>query len=52
MPLGLTGDFNEENQGSGKEQKNTRGTVTINYLHYTVNQGKGLVPFAKKGAAK
>ena len=47
LPLGLTGDF--ENQGNkDKTPKNSRGTVTITYLNYLVNQGKAIPVFQKK----
>ena len=48
IPLGLTGDFNNQDPGKTKGTKNTRGTVTIRYLKYTVNKGLGLVAFKQK----
>jgi len=49
LPIGLTGDF-ENTAPKEKTSKNTRGTVTINYLKYIVNEGKGTAAF-KSGAA-
>ncbi len=40
LPIGLTGDF-ENTTPKEKSPKNSRGTVTINYLKYFVNEGKG-----------
>lgn len=48
IPLGLTGDFNNQDPGKTKGTKNTRGTVTIKYLKYTVNKGLGLTAFKQK----
>lgn len=39
LPLGLTGDF-ENTEPRDKKSKNTKGTVTITYLEYFVNQGR------------
>jgi outer membrane lipoprotein-sorting protein len=47
IPLGLTGDFNNQDPGKAKGTKNSRGTVTIRYLKYTINQGLGLAAFTK-----
>ncbi len=44
LPIGLTGDF-ENTAPKEKGKKNTRGTVTINYLEYVVNEGKGVAAF-------
>lgn len=44
LPIGLTGDF-ENTAPKDKSKKNTRGTVTIKYLKYIVNEGKGLAAF-------
>ncbi len=44
LPIGLTGDF-ENTAPKEKGAKNTRGTVTINYLKYIVNEGKGTAAF-------
>ncbi len=48
IPLGLTGDFESERPKDPKP-KNTRGTVTIFYSDYIVNQGKALQYFKGKG---
>lgn len=47
LPLGLTGDF-ENQRPKDKKGGNSRGTVTITYLDYIVNQGKATAVFAKK----
>jgi outer membrane lipoprotein-sorting protein len=47
LPLGLTGDF-ENQRPKDKKGGNSRGTVTITYLDYIVNQGKAAAIFAKK----
>ncbi|MBL0342352.1 MAG: hypothetical protein IPP71_16455 [Bacteroidetes bacterium] len=39
LPLGLTGDF-ESTPNKDKKLKNSKGTVTISYLEYFVNQGR------------
>lgn len=39
LPIGLTGDF-ENSEPRDKKSKNTKGSVTINYLEYFVNQGR------------
>jgi outer membrane lipoprotein-sorting protein len=44
LPLGLTGDF-ENTEPRDKKSKNTKGTVTINYLEYFVNQGRANAAF-------
>ncbi len=44
LPLGLTGDF-ENSQPKEKTSKNSKGTVTVNYLEYFVNQGKAIQAF-------
>lgn len=47
LPLGLTGDF-ESDRPNTKTPKNSKGTVTIKYLEYFVNQGKAKAAFAQK----
>ncbi|MDQ3050509.1 MAG: hypothetical protein M3Q95_06450 [Bacteroidota bacterium] len=44
LPIGLTGDF-ENSAPKEKGPKNTRGTVTINYVKYIINEGKGNAAF-------
>ena len=46
LPIGLTGDF-ENTEPKTKGSKNTRGIITITYLDYLVNQGKGVAAFKK-----
>lgn len=47
LPIGLTGDF--ENTSSGKKPSRTsKGTVTVSYLNYSINQGKGVAAFRQK----
>jgi outer membrane lipoprotein-sorting protein len=46
LPLGLTGDF-ENSRPKEKGNSNSRGTVTITYLGYAVNEGKGMEGFKK-----
>jgi len=47
LPIGLTGDF-ENSAPKQKGTKNSRGTVTINYLKYIVNEGKAIPIFKSK----
>ena len=44
LPMGITGDFETERPNE-KAPKNTKGTVTITYLEYFVNQGKAVAAF-------
>jgi len=46
LPLGLTGDF-ENTEPRDKKSKNSKGTVTISYLEYFVNQGRAIAQFKK-----
>ena len=46
LPLGLTGDF--ERMPEEKSKKNSgKGTVTIDYLSYVINQGRAASAFKK-----
>jgi len=47
LPLGLTGDFERAPEEKGKKNSG-RGVVTIDYLDYTINQGRAATVFNKK----
>lgn len=47
IPLGLTGDFERVPEDKGKKSSG-RGVVTIDYLGYSINQGKAAAVFKKK----
>ena len=46
LPIGLTGDF-ETTEPKVKSSGSSRGTVTITYLNYIVNEGKAKEAFKK-----
>jgi outer membrane lipoprotein-sorting protein len=47
LPIGLTGDF-ENTSSRKKSPKTSKGTVTVSYLNYSINQGKGDAAFRQK----
>jgi len=47
LPIGLTGDF-ENTSSRTKSPKTSKGTVTVSYLNYSINEGKGDAAFRPK----